>query len=83
MSEIAPRERASNALLKVIGAKRVAAWCGVDIATPYQWLSRGTEANPIPPKYVPIIIKAALAEGLPVAWDDLWPDVSSNLTAVP
>jgi hypothetical protein len=73
VNSLTPKERATNAVLRTIGVKRIAAWCGVSEATPYQWLSRGTDEYPIPPKWVPIIIRNAKAEGLEVEWADLWP----------
>jgi hypothetical protein len=60
-------------ILKTLTVKKVAGWCGVDDATPYQWLSRGTEANPIPPAYVPAIVAGARAAGIAFDVGLLWP----------
>lgn len=68
-----PRDRAKALILKSLGVGRVAGYCGVGEAAVYQWLSRGTDAMPIPPDRVPDIIKGAKAEGLDAPLAVLWP----------
>lgn len=68
-----PPTTARELIQKVFGVKRVAAWCSVDQDTPYQWLSRGTENNPIPPTYVPTIVAAARAARIEFDVGLLWP----------
>lgn len=72
-----PRERARTLILKGLGAKRVAAWCGVGEATVYQWLSRGTDAEPVPSARLPDIIRGATAAGLEAPIEVLWPALHS------
>jgi hypothetical protein len=71
------RERARLLILKVLGVKRVAAWCGVGEATVYQWLGRGTEDEPIPAARVPAIVAGARADNLDAPIDVLWPALAA------
>lgn len=73
-----PKERAKALLLKTLGVKRVAHWCGVEEATVYQWLSRGTDEEPIPPARVAAIVTGAKAEGLDAPVAVLWPAMAGN-----
>jgi len=73
------RERAKALILKTLGVRRVAAWCGVEDATVYQWLSRGTEQKPIPPDRVPAILAGARAEKLDAPVAVLWPEMAGAL----
>ncbi len=68
-----PLPAARTLVLKTLGVKRVAAWCGVGEATVYQWLSRGTAGSPIPPERIPSIVAGAQAEGLTFDVGVLWP----------
>lgn len=68
-----PKEKARQLILKALGAKRVAAWCGVEEATVYQWLGRGSDENPVPPARVPAIIAGAREAGLDAPMSILWP----------
>jgi hypothetical protein len=65
-------------ILKTLGVRRVGAWCGVAPETVYQWLSRGSPDQPIPPKHVPAIIAGAAAAGMPVELALLWPAVAAR-----
>lgn len=67
------RDRAKALILKTLGVKRVAAWCEVAEDTVYQWLSRGTDAEPIPPARVAAIVNGARAEELEAPLGVLWP----------
>lgn len=71
-----PRQRAASVIRETIGVRRVAAYCRVSEATPYQWLSRGTDEHPIPPRYVPMIVQGARGDGIAVDWEALWPGVA-------
>lgn len=68
-----PRARAKELILKRLGVKRVAAWCGVEEDTVYQWLSRGSDERPIPTERVAAIVTGARAEGLDAPIGVLWP----------
>lgn len=68
-----PLARAKHLILKVLGARRVAGWAKVDELTPYQWLQRGSDDQPIPPAHVPAIVAGAAAEGLVCPIEVLWP----------
>lgn len=68
-----PPADARELIQKVLGVKRVAAWCEVDAATPYQWLTRSTPDNPIPPAYVPKIVAGARAAKIAFDVGLLWP----------
>ena len=72
------REGLRALLLKKLTVKRVAGWCDVSEAAIYQWISRGTPEEPIPPSHVPAIIKGAKADGLP-PFDIgiIWPAMAS------
>jgi hypothetical protein len=70
---VKPPADARELIQKVFGVKRVAAWCEVDAATPYQWLTRSTEDNPIPPAYVPKIVAGARAAKIEFDVGLLWP----------
>jgi hypothetical protein len=67
---------------KELGVANVARWCEVTEATVYQWLSRGSDAEPIPPRYVPRIVDGARAEGFAFEWLRLWP-AATGLRADP
>lgn len=71
-----PRDRAKTLILKALGVRRVAHWCGVEEATVYQWLSRGTDETPIPTIHVAAIVNGARAEGLDAPVGVLWPAMS-------
>jgi transposase len=73
-----PRHRAKTLILKTLGAKRVAAWCGVAEDTVYQWLGRGTDERPIPTDHVAAIRRGAAAEGLDAPLDVLWPEIAGG-----
>lgn len=68
-----PLARAKHLVLKVLGARRVAGWCGLDELSVYKWFERGTDAAPIPANHVPTIVAAAKAEGLDAPLAVLWP----------
>ncbi len=68
---------ARELILKTLGARRVAMWCGVTPDAVYQWLSRGTNDQPIPSRYVPTILAGAKADGLTVDPSVLWPAMRS------
>lgn len=65
--------RAKHLILKGLGVRRVAAWCGVSEMAVYQWLQRGTDEEPIPPARVAAILSGAKAEGLDAPIGVLWP----------
>lgn len=65
--------RAKALILEVLGVRRVAAWCEVSEGAVYQWLSRGTDIEPIPPSRVAAIVNGARAEGLDAPIGTLWP----------
>lgn len=65
--QASPRETVKSIVLTVLGAKRVADWCGVTEGAVYQWLSRATDAEPFPVKRVPTVLTAARRDG--VAFD--------------
>lgn len=67
------RERAKALLLKDFGVARVAQWCGVGEMAVYKWLSRGTDEQPIPADFVPMIIDGAKAAGMDAPLEVLWP----------
>lgn len=71
--EETPHARAKHLILKVLGVRRVANWCGVEVSAVWQWLQRGTDAEPIPPKRVPAIVAGARSEGLDAPVEILWP----------
>lgn len=73
IAEPSARARCKHLILKVLGVKRVAGWCGVPEDTVYQWLARGTEETPIPTRRVAAIIAGAKAEGLEAPIGVLWP----------
>lgn len=79
---VPPRERAKAAIQR-LGLRRVAEWCGVGGNTPYQWLSRGTDAEPIPPGYVPAIVAGARRDGFEIDPAELWPAASVLSTPRP
>lgn len=68
-----PLARAKHLILRVLGVRRVAAWCGVKDMAVYQWLQRGTDETPIPPSRVAAIVAGAKAEGLDAPIGVLWP----------
>jgi hypothetical protein len=68
-----PLGQAKHLILKVLGVRRVAKWCNVADATVYQWLTRGSDATPIPTHHVPAIVNGAKAEGLDAPIGVLWP----------
>lgn len=68
-----PKDRARLLILKELGAKRVAGWCGVAEATVYQWLGRGSDDEPVPAARVPAIIAGARAAGIEVPMSIIWP----------
>lgn len=68
-----PRDRAKALILKTLGVRRVAAWCCVGEDAVYQWLTRGTDLEPIPPARVPQILAGARAENLDAPLAILWP----------
>jgi len=74
-----PRERAKTLILRTLGVRRIADWCGVGEAAVYQWLSRGTDEEPIPPERVLKIIEGARAESLDAPLEVLWPAGASTL----
>jgi hypothetical protein len=65
-SAVSPREAAKELILKTLGVKRVAAWTSRSEDTVYQWLSRGTDDEPVPPRVVPAIVLGARREGIEV-----------------
>lgn len=69
----APLARAKQLILKTLGVRRVASWCGVGEMAVYQWLQRGSDAEPIPPARVAAIVAGAKAEGLEAPIGVLWP----------
>lgn len=68
-----PKDQVKTLILKTLGVGRVARWCGVREVAVYQWLNRGTDERPIPPDFVPAIVKGAQAEGIAIAASTLWP----------
>lgn len=73
-----PRDRAKKLILADLGVKRVANWCHVSEAAVYQWLSRGSDAEPIPPGHVAAIVSGARDEGLEAPLAVLWPAMPST-----
>lgn len=71
------KDRARTLILKTLGVRRVAGWCGVTEDAVYQWLSRGTDAAPVPPQRVASIVAGAKAEGLEAPLDVLWPAMAA------
>jgi hypothetical protein len=67
------RDRAKTLILKVLGVKRVADWCGIKTDTVYQLLGRGTDEHPFPPSYVAKIAAGAKAAGVDFDPAILWP----------
>ena len=65
---------ARTLILKVLGVKRVAAWCGVGQDAVYQWLSRSTAEAPIPAARVSAIVRGAAACGIKFDVRLIWPD---------
>lgn len=47
-SDQTPREAARTLILERLGPDNVAEWCGVAKNTVFQWLSRGTDDQPVP-----------------------------------
>lgn len=74
-----PRQRAKALLLKTYGVRRVSDWTGVKDDTVYQWLSRATDDEPVPPDHVAAIIAGARAAGLPAPLDVLNPKMAAAL----
>lgn len=70
-----PRDRAKTLVLRTLGVSRVASWCGVTENAVYQWLSRGTDQEPIPPRAAGKIAASARAEGVTVDLSVLWPAI--------
>lgn len=70
--------RAKNLLLKVLGARRVAAYCGVAELTVYQWLQRGSDAAPIPARHAPAIVAGAKADGIDCPIEVLMPGLGGG-----
>lgn len=64
---------ARRLILRELGVKRVATWCGVAENTVHQWLSRGTPQRPIPAARVPAVLAGARAEGVDIDIAVLWP----------
>jgi hypothetical protein len=64
---------ARQLILKGLGVRRVADWCGVGEDAVYQWISRGTDETPIPERYVAPICRGAKADGLACEPRVLWP----------
>lgn len=82
VSDPSPRNQAKHLILKDLGAKRVAGWCGVEEATVYQWLSRGSDAKPIPPARVAAIVNGARLDGLEAPISVLWPAMAPATAGV-
>lgn len=78
-----PRERARLLVLKTYGVKRVAGWCSVAEDTVYQWLSRGTDREPVPAARVAQILAGARTAGLEAPLDVLWPAMAAHSNAEP
>lgn len=74
-----PLQKARELLLKKLGVRRVAHWCGVSEDAVYQWLSRGRAEEPMPPVHVPKIVAGAKAEGITFDVTILWPAMSGML----
>jgi hypothetical protein len=74
---------ARELVLKRLGVKRVAAWCGVAEDTVYQWLKRGTPAEPVPASRVPAILTGAQAEGFDAPLAILWPAMAKSAEPTP
>ena len=68
-----PKAAARDVILKTLGVKRIADWCGCSEAAVYQWISRGTDAEPIPPAKVAMITVGASAAGIAFDVRALWP----------
>lgn len=68
-----PRERAKHLVLKVLGAKRVADWVGIEVDTVYQGLGRATDAAPVPDSWVGRIMAGAARAGMSVPLEVLVP----------
>ena len=68
-----PRDAAREVILKVLGVKRIADWCDCSEAAVYQWISRGTDEEPIPPGKVGKIAAGAKAAGIAFDLRVLWP----------
>jgi hypothetical protein len=75
-----PNKAAARSLiLRTLGVRRVADWCGKSEAAVYQWLSRGTDEEPIPPSEVPAILNGAREAGLKADLSVLWPAMAEAL----
>lgn len=70
---VSPRDRAKQVILKELGVRRVADWCGKSEAAVYQWLSRGSDDEPIPAGQIPAIIEGARKAGILVDAAVIWP----------
>ncbi len=77
------RGQASELILKRLGARRVAEWCGVAEATVYQWLHRGTEDEPIPANRVGAILAGAQREKLDAPLAILSPALARAMGVAP
>lgn len=71
------RAAAKVVILEDLGVRRVAGWCNVSEAAVYQWLSRGTDLEPIPVKRVSAIVNGARADGLAINARVLWPAMAA------
>ncbi len=67
------RQRAKALVLRGLGVKRVAGWCGIKVDTVYQLLGRGTNEHPLPLSYVAKIVAGAKADGIDFDPAVLWP----------
>lgn len=71
--QASPREAARHLILNELGARQVAAWCGVDVGAVWQWLSRSTDEVPFPPARVLTVAVEAYRAGRRFDLAILWP----------
>lgn len=64
---------ARDLVMRVLGRKRVAAWCEVSESAVSQMLIRATPEEPFPPAYVLPVVFGALSEGQRFDVALLWP----------
>lgn len=75
----APRDLARRLIEDTLTVARVARWCCVAENTVRQWLSRGSDREPIPPRQVAPILAGARQEGLDAPVGILWPALGEAL----
>lgn len=68
-----PIELARDLVLKTLGVRNVAAWCGLTENAVYQWFRRASDAEPIPPVHVLPVVLGAFRAGQRFDISILWP----------